>query len=149
LAAFTLLASSEREQAMRRFVFALTSIALLGSVVGCHCVMGKCDCDPICPCGTACSGCGGCGCGGGGGHWFGDHNGYGDHTAPMPADHPNGPYAPGIPPGGTPVIQTEHVIGKPSGMESMPAGPSQPLAPAPRTLPTQPSITPLSQPILP
>jgi hypothetical protein len=69
--------------------------------------------------------------------------------AAMPADHPNGPYAPGAPAGGTPVIQSEHVIAKPSVMESMPAGLAQPLVPAPRTPTTQPSSAPLSQPILP
>jgi hypothetical protein len=66
---------------MRRFILALASVSLLGTVVGCHCIMGKCDCDCAPPCGVA--GSCGCGCGCGTGHWFGDQG----PLTPVAADH--------------------------------------------------------------
>jgi hypothetical protein len=150
LADFTLLAPSEREQIMRRLIMALTSAALLGTVVGCHCIMGKCDCDPLCPCGTNpwyCGGGCGCGCGCGAGHWFGDPAN-GNHLAAVPGDHPNGPYAPAGPVG-TPVGQGEPLTVHPSAM-TMPAALPHPqsVGTGPQTVLPQPVEGPLTEPIL-
>ena len=45
---------------MRRFFVCLAALGLLGGMLGCDCIHGRCDCD--CD-GYGCVGCGECGCG--------------------------------------------------------------------------------------
>jgi hypothetical protein len=66
---------------MRRFLFCLTALGLLGAFLGCHCTTGVCDCDPW----HSCHQCGYGGCGK-------DHNGGpgGSVVTPAPVVTPGG-----------------------------------------------------------